>query len=424
MVAPANEITFRRYLSFFFGQQISLLGSSIAQFAIVWWINLATASTLYLALAAFVGFVPMVVLGFFTGVFADRFNRKIILALADFVQALVTVVLIMFFLLDWASISVVLLLLAFRGVCQAFHAPTVSAIVPSMVPQNKLSRMNSLDYVLNGIVNVAGPLIAALLLAFFRIEQILWIDPATFLVAVSILLVTKIPSVRETHQKTSFREDFREGFAFIRLARGLLTLIFVATILNFLIMPISTLLPYFVKFVHLGSAGDFALVEAVIEGGMLGGGLFMLANKGFKKKIPAFVVSILISLIGYAIVSFTPLGLFWFMAAAGIVFSLPIPVANISVRTIIQTVVPLEIQGRVSSVIMSLASLASPLGMIMSGVLANYVGTANLFLGSAILGILVLLPSWFLTDIRYIEDIQAKNGPGNSVAMGEAMPKD
>jgi DHA3 family macrolide efflux protein-like MFS transporter len=424
MVTPADETTFRRYLSFFSGQQFSLLGSSIAQFAIVWWINLETASTLYLSLAAFVGFVPMVVLGFFTGVFADRFNRKIIIALADFAQALITVVLIVFFLLGWASIFVVLLFLAFRGVCQAFHAPTVSAILPSMVPQNKLSRMNSLEYVLNGVVNVAGPLIAAILLAFFRIEQILWIDPATFLLAFTILLLTKIPSVRESHEKTSFREDFTQGFAFIRSARGLLPLIFIATILNFLIMPISTLLPYFVKFVHFGTASDLAMVEAVVQGGLLAGGLFMLVNKGFKKKIPAFVISISISLIGYAIVSFTPLGLFWFMAAAGVVFSLPVPVANVSVRTIIQTVVPLKIQGRVSSVIMSLASLASPLGMIMSGALANYVGTANLFLGSAILGILVLVPSWFLTDIRYVEDMQAKIEPDSSPPMGEGIPKE
>jgi DHA3 family macrolide efflux protein-like MFS transporter len=272
-----------------------------------------------------------------------------------------------------------------------------------MVPQNKLSRINSLDYVMNGVVNVAGPLIAALLLAFFRIEQILWIDPATFLIAVTILLLTKIPSVREGHVKTSFKEDFKQGFAFIRNARGLLPLILVATILNFLIMPISTLLPYFVRFVHLGAASDLAMVEAVIQGGMLIGGLFMLMNKGFKKKIPTFVICILMSLVGYAIVSFTPLGWFWFMAAAGLVFSLPVPVANISVRTIIQTAVPLKIQGRVSAVIISLASLASPLGMIMSGALANYVGTANLFLGSALLGILVLVPSWFLTDIRYVE---------------------
>ncbi len=80
--------------------------------------------------------------------------------------------------------------------------------------------------------------------------------------------------------------------------------------------------------------------------------------------------------------------------------------ANISVRTILQTVVPLEIQGRVVSVVMSLASLATPLGMILSGVLAEYVGTANLFLGCALIGILIMAPSWFLTDIRYVEDMQ------------------
>ena len=424
MVSPANETTYRQYLSFFLGQQFSLLGSSIVQFAIVWWINLETASTLYLSLAAFVGFVPMVVLGFFTGVLADRFNRKIIIALADFAQAFITVLLIVSFLMGWASIFVVLGLLAFRGVCQAFHAPTVSAIVPSMVPQNRLSRMNSLEYVLSGVVNVAGPLIAAILLAFVRIEQILWIDPATFLVAVIILSVTKIPSVRETHEKTSFKGDFMQGFAFIRSARGLLPLILLATVLNFLIMPISTLLPYFVKFDHLGVASDLAMVEAVIQGGLLAGGLFMLINKGFKKKIAAFVISILISLIGYAIVSLTPLGLFWFMAVAGLMFSLPVPIANVSVRTIIQTVVPLKIQGRVSSVIMSLASLASPLGMIMSGALANYVGTANLFLGSALLGVLVLVPSWFLTDIRHVEDMQTNVKPTDSSLIESNTPKE
>jgi DHA3 family macrolide efflux protein-like MFS transporter len=173
-------------------------------------------------------------------------------------------------------------------------------------------------------------------------------------------------------------------------------------------MPLSTLMPYFVKFVHLGDASALALVEAAFQGGLLAGGLFMLMSKGFKKKIRAFIVSCLIVFTGYAMVSFTPFGMFWFMAAAALVFSLPLPAGNVSVRTIIQTVVPLELQGRVGSVIMSLASLASPLGMIMSGVLAAIVGTANLFLGSALLGILVLVPSWFLTDIRHAEDMPAK----------------
>lgn len=404
MATPANETTFRQYLAFFFGQQSSLLGSSITQFAIVWWINIETASTLYLSLAAFVGFVPMVALGFFTGVFADRFNRKAIIALADSFQALTTVILIACFMMGWASVNVVLLLLALRGVCQAFHSPTVSAIVPSMVPPDKLSRINSLEYVMNGVVNVAGPLVAAVLLAFFSIDQILWVDPATFLVAVAILLLTKIPSVRASGAKTSFRQDFTQGFLLIRKARGLLPLIFLATILNFLLAPFSTLMPYFVRFVHFGAASDLAMVEAVFQGGMLIGGLFMFMSKGFNKKIRAFVISCLIIFTGYAAISFTPTGAFWFMAAVGLVLCLPLPAANVSVRTIIQTVVPLELQGRVSAVIMSLASLAMPLGMVLSGVLADRVGTANLFLGAAIVGITVLLPSWFLTDIRHVED--------------------
>lgn len=418
MAVPANETTFRQYLAFFFGQQVSLLGSSIAQFAVVWWITLETASTLYLSLAAFVGFVPIVVLGFFTGVVADRFNRKAIIAIADSAQALITVFMIVSFVVGWASITVVLLLIFLRGVCQAFHMPTVGAIIPSMVPLDRLSRINSLGYVFNGAVYMAGPVIAAIMLAFLSIEQILWVDPATFLVAIAILLLIRIPSVRQG-LKTTFRQDFSQGLGLIRRGRGLLTLIFLATALNFLIMPLSTLLPYFVRFDHFGGAGDLALVEAVLQGGMLAGGFLMLMLGGFKRKIRAFVAACIIVFAGYAVVSFTPTGWIWFMAAATLILSLPLPAANISVSTIIQMVIPLEFQGRVTAVIGSLASLASPVGMIMAGVLASYVGTASLFLGCAVAGILVLVPAWFLTDIRHVEEMKAGGGAG-ARAPGEA----
>jgi DHA3 family macrolide efflux protein-like MFS transporter len=132
----------------------------------------------------------------------------------------------------------------------------------------------------------------------------------------------------------------------------------------------------------------------------------MLFSKGFRNKIAACVGSLVISLVGYAIVSFTPTGLFIFMAVAALIFAIPLPVANISVRTIIQSVVPLEMQGRVVSVVFSLASLATPLGMILSGSLATYVGTSNLFLGCSLIGIAVTVMSWFFTDIRHVEKMQ------------------
>jgi DHA3 family macrolide efflux protein-like MFS transporter len=415
MQAVADKETFRHYLYFFFGQQFSLLGSSVVQFAIIWWITLATADTVYLSLAAFVGFAPMVVLVPFTGVLADRWNRKILIAVADFLQAFTTVILILLFWSRLASVPVVLGALGVRGICQAFHVPAASAIVPAMVPQDKLSRMNGLDYVTNGIVMLAGPVIGALLLVFASIEQVLWIDPATFAIALIPLILIRIPHVRDTHEKTSFKKDFAEGLGFVKHTNGLLPLIFLATALNFLLMPVATLLPYFVKFDHLGNVTDLALVSALINGGMLSGGLFMTVRKGFQKGTAVFMVSILVAQIGYALISLTPYGVFWFMGMAGLIHGFPVPIANVSVRTILQKAVPLKMQGRVNSVIVSLASLATPAGMIMSGTLAKYTGTAPLFLGCALLGILVLVPSWFLTSIRRLDMVQNDTSNADSV---------
>lgn len=408
MEPTANQESFRQYLSFLLGQQFSLLGSSVVQFVIIWWITIETGNPLYLSLAALVGFAPIVILAPFTGVLVDRLNRKTLIMLADFCQSLATIGLIIVFWLGWASIYVVLGLLAVRGIFQAFHAPAVSAIVPSMVPKDKLSRINGLEYVLNGVVQLGGPVMAALLLAFAEIEQVLWIDPFTFSVAIAVLIFIRIPSVREHVEKSSFKKDFMQGLSYVRGVRGLIPLIFLATALNFLITPFSTLLPYFVRFGHSGGVAELALVEAFLQAGFFAGGAFMLLTKGFSNRIAAFTGSILVAFVGYAAISFTPTGLFWFMAIAALMFTIPIPLANVSVRTILQTVVPLEMQGRVTSVVISLASLATPLGMVLSGALATYVGTSSLFLGCALIGALITISSWFLTEIRHVEKMQEK----------------
>jgi DHA3 family macrolide efflux protein-like MFS transporter len=407
----ANHNTFKSYLFFWSGQLVSLLGSSIVQFVIIWWITLETGSAFFLALASFLGLVPMVVLGPLAGVLADRVNRKVLIFTADSLQALATVVLIVSFWFGIASIWLVLALLAVRGVFQAFHLPTVNAIIPSMVPQDKLSRINGLNYLFTGAVALVGPVLGAVLLSFLVIHQVLWVDVATFLVAVVPLLMVRIPSVRSAHvvQNSSFGSDFREGFGFIRAARGLLPLLVLATMLNFLLTPLSTLLPYYVKFDHLGGAGEFALVTAAFEGGILAGGLLMTALKGFKRKMVATAVSIYVIFLGYALVAFTPTGVFWFMALGGLVMALCIPVANVSLQTIMQTIVPLHMQGRVNSVTMALASAASPIGMILSGVVVGFISTTSFFLVCTVLGLLIMSLSWFFTDIRHVETANSAN---------------
>ena len=399
----ADQTTFRDYLYFWVGQLVSVFGSSISQFVIIWWITLETQSALYLSLSSFLGFVPTVVLSPFAGVLADRWSRKALIALADLLQAVATVILILMFWWGGVSIWQVLVILTFRGVMQAFHYPASSAITPLMVPKEKLSRMNGLNYLLNGAVAMIGPIAAAFLLEVWAIHQILWIDAITFVIAAVPLLLIAIPSIRLKHEKSTFKEDFLEGLSFVRSAKGFLTLLVLATGLNFLLTPLSTLFPYFVKFDHFGDAPQLAFVGAFFQGGIIAGGLLMSVFSGFKNRMAVITLSIYVTFAGYVFVALTPTGLFWFMAVSALVMSFCLPIANVLLQTIVQTVVPLKMQGRVGSVMGAIASAATPVGMIISGPIAAFAGTANLFLGCAALGAVLLTVSWFFTDVRFVE---------------------
>ena len=404
--AQPDRSTFRSYLLFWSGQLVSLLGSSISQFVIIWWITLETESTLYLALASVLGLAPIVILGPLAGVLADRWNRKLLILAADLFQALTTLALILLFLFDVAAIWQVLVLLTLKGVFQAFHMPSVFAIIPTMVPRERLSRMNGVNYLFTSAVSLAGPVVAALLLGLWTITQILWIDVVTFLVALAPLLIIRIPSVlKEQDKSSSFRRQFEEGFGFIRKARGLLPLIMLATAVNVLLTPLGTLLPYYVKFDHFGAASDLAFVMAFIQGGMLAGASIMSVIKVTKRKTTIIASSMYILFLGYILVALTPTGLFWFMATSGFIQTFCIPMIDVLAMTILQTAVPVEMQGRVTSVTVSLAHAAQPIGMFLSGVVTVFIGTANFFLGCAGLGLMILTLSWFFTEIRYVEKL-------------------
>jgi DHA3 family macrolide efflux protein-like MFS transporter len=406
MEKPTNT-TFRRYLLFFSGQIASTLGSSIVQFIIIWWITLQTQSGMYLSLAALVGLVPMIVLSPFVGVLVDRWNRKALIASADFAQALATIALIMLFWAGAASIWVVLVLLAVRGVCQAFHTPTVLAVTPSMVPQKKLSRINGLSFFFTGAINLIGPVFAALLLEVWSVDQILWIDVATFIAAIIPLLAVTIPSVAKAAAKEdrSFKGGFTTGLRHIKSHRGLLPLFLLAMILNLLVTPLTTLLPYFIKFDHLGGATDLAFVEAMIEGGIIAGGLAMSVIGAIKRKATAMASSFYAIFFGYLLIALSPTNMFWFMGIAGLAAALFIPAVNVLAATITQTVIPLDMQGRVNSVNLALVTAATPIGIVVSGAVVEFVNTSYMFVGCAVAGFLLITLMWLFTGFRHVETV-------------------
>jgi DHA3 family macrolide efflux protein-like MFS transporter len=177
-------------------------------------------------------------------------------------------------------------------------------------------------------------------------------------------------------------------------------------ILNLLITPLTTLLPYFIKFDHLGGATDLALVEAMIEGGMIAGGLAMSIVSTIKRKATAMAVSFYAIFLGYLLIALAPTSMFWFMGIAGLAAALFIPVVNVLAATITQTVIPLDMQGRANSVNLALVTAATPIGIVVSGALVEFVNTSYMFVGCAVAGFLAITCMWLFTGFRHVEATQ------------------
>ncbi|GAI65914.1 unnamed protein product, partial [marine sediment metagenome] len=270
MESSPTSNTFKSYISFWTGQMFSLLGSSIVQFVVIWWIAIETESPIYLSIAAFLGFLPMVVISPIAGVFIDRWNRKLTIAITDFLQAVITVWLIFLIMLNIADVWTIILINSLRGICQAFHFPAINAIIPIMIPKKHLSRFNGINYFFTGLINVIGPVVAASLLLIWSINEILWIDIITFIIAIFPLLLIKIPLVIEKDKKRdSFKNDFKLGFNVLQTVPGLLILLILISAVNFLSVPFHTLLPLFVIVNHVGTASDLAIVMALIQIGIV-----------------------------------------------------------------------------------------------------------------------------------------------------------
>jgi len=187
--------TFRHYLVFWGGQLFSLLGSSIVQFVVIWWITDITGSAVLLSITAFFAFIPIIIIGPVAGVYIDRWNRKMIIAATDAIQALLTFFLIIVFLFGVVEIWIIIFLNSFRGICQAIHFPAVNAIIPIMVPKKYLSRLNGINYLFQGLINSMGPVFGAFFFELWGIEAALSIDLITFGIALFLLVSIKIPKI-------------------------------------------------------------------------------------------------------------------------------------------------------------------------------------------------------------------------------------
>jgi DHA3 family macrolide efflux protein-like MFS transporter len=398
----------------------------VINFILLWWVTIVTDSPVIIAIGFFLNFLPLVIFQPIAGVCADRFSKKKIIIIADSFQAGLTFILVISFMMNIYSVGLVLAINGLRGIGQAFHQPTVNSVTPSMVPEDKLSRINGINFLFAGMIQIVGSVTAGILWGIFGAQNIsfmLSIDIITFLIMLIPLSIVFIPSTRKisVENPTSFTEDFREGLSLVKRIPGLIILIAFCMFLNFLITPVNTLLTYFVHNVHGGDSTIYALLGAIVNGGMIIGALFASIKKQWKNKSKWLFIGTAAALINMVFFSITPTGLFLWMMIGGFMFAFFLPLINTLYMTILQTAVPNDKFGRVSSIDSALSSIISPIGILISGPLGAFFGVGNLFLYCALLGLLLTGVTWFFTGIK---DIDYDTGVKITVSERESLDKD
>lgn len=414
-----------RFFTIWTGQVFSLLGSQLVSFAVIWWLTQTTHSATVLATASLVGLLPQVILGPFTGTLVDRWSRRLTMIIADSLIAAATVLLAILFALGHVQIWQVYALLFVRSVCGGFHWPAMQASTTLMVPKEHLSRVQGLNQMLNGGMSIASAPLGALLLSILPMQGILAIDVVTAMIAVIPLFFFQVPQPEVSLQpngqeKTSYWQDFRAGFRYVWGWPGLMLIGIMATVINFLLTPAFSLLPILVTRHFNGQAIQLATLESFSGIGFIVGGLILSAWGGFKRRILTSLVGLLAMGMACFIMGILPPTAFALAVATMLSFGIINPIVNGPLLAAVQAAVAPEMQGRVFTLISTMAGGMSPIGLIIAGPIADKLGVQTWFIIGGVVTGLMGIVGFFVPVIMHFED--GRNGDHPAVLEKSVLP--
>ncbi|KAA3645025.1 MAG: MFS transporter [Chloroflexi bacterium] len=365
------------------GQAISLLGSQLVQFALIWYLTVTTNSATVLATASLVGLLPQVIFGPLAGSLVDRWNRRVIMIVADTVIAVATVAIAVLFAFDLIQVWHIYVLMFVRSTAGGFHVSSMTASTSLMVPEEHLTRIQGINQTLNGGLSIIGAPLGALLLELLPMQGILAIDVITAVLAIVPLFFINVPqpdrAIQDGEGKSSVWNDFVIGVRYALAWRGLGILMIVVALINFLLTPAFALLPLLVKDYFGGGAIQLGTLEAFMGSGIIIGGITLGVWGGFNRRMTTSILGIIGIGVGVLILSLAPANAFWLALLAAIVFGFMQPMANGPLFAIIQARVAPDMQGRMFSLIGSLATAMAPIGLIFAGPIADFFGIRTWF---------------------------------------------
>lgn len=395
-----------RFFTIWGGQALSILGSQLVQFALIWHLTIETGSATVLATASLVGMLPNVILGPFIGALVDRWSRRWIMLLADSLVALATIALAVLFALNLAEIWQIFAIIFIRSLAGVFHASSMIASTSLMVPVEHLTRIQGFNQMLNGGLNIISAPLGALLLGILSMQGILSIDVITALFAILPLVFICVPQPErneEDAEKITVWTDFKAGLRYMLNWPGLLIVGLMTVGINFTIISAFSLLPLMVKEYFGGNAIHLSWVESAMGAGMILGGALLGVWGGFSRKILTSIIGLMGMGTGTLILALAPASSIWLAVVAALLVGFMTPMTMGPFFAIIQSTVEPDMQARIFSLLSSVGTGIAPLGLTIAGPVADKFGIQAWFLLGGLFCIFMGVTGLFIPTVMNME---------------------
>ncbi len=393
---------------FLFSQNISLFGSSLVQYAIMWYIVLNTQSGMMMTIAVLCGFLPTFVLSPIAGVWADRYNRKMLIVLADALVAMATLFLAITFLMGYKEFWLLLLMYAVRAVGTGIQTPAVGAILPQFVPEDKLTRVNGINGSIQAVAMLISPAISALLLTVTTIEMIFFIDVITAAIAIiTVFFFLHIPVHAKAMQEQTndYLTDLKLGIEYIKNHDFLKLFLLFYGIFFILIAPAAFLTPLQVVRSFGEEVWRLSALEISFSLGMMAGGAVIAAWGGFRNKTHTLFLASLMNGICVFALGIVPVFSIYLLFMGIMGFS--IPFFNTPSTVLLQEKIEESFMGRVFGVILMISTSMMPLGMLIFGPMSDFIKIEWIMIGT---GLLIFAQGFFLIGSNVLREAGKPKG--------------
>lgn len=379
----------KRVTVFLVGQTITTFGSMLVQYAILWHLTLTTKSGVVLALAAVFGFLPQAIVSIFAGVWADRMNRKIMIIISDSAIALATFGLALLMLSGVEDLWLIFLVMAVRSAGAGVQMPAISALLPQLVPTEKLMRVNGLNSSIQSSLMLLAPVAAAAVYANFSLVGILFVDVVTAIIGLSLLGTVAVPTIARAAnlEKPSYFADLKEGIQYTFGHDLVRWVIAVFGIVFLLIVAPSNLSPLMLVRSFGSEVWMLTVLELSFGVGMVIGGALIAVFASRINRIGTIIgTSIAFGVLAIAMGFTTNLIVFFGLF---FIIGLTVPAFSTSAMTLLQETVEPERQGRVFGFVGIVMSVAMPLGMAVLGPLADIVSVESLLVATGAASVVI-----------------------------------